>query len=151
MKLRSKILKLKTKKNFQFIDITDKVGEFVKKEDLKEGQILIFSRHTTLAVRVNEKENCFFDDFNKFFNEFIPKDKYYRHNDLKVRTENLVCSDGTRECLNGHAHCQHLFLGTSETVPVSNGKISLGKWQRILAIELDGPKQREIYLQLLGE
>ena len=62
-----------------------------------------------MAIRVNEKESGFFKDFEDFFKRTFPKDKYYRHNDLNVRTENLVCADGSHECLNGHSHCSHLF------------------------------------------
>lgn len=150
MKVRNKTIKLKTKKAFEYIDITDEVEDFIKKEKVKDGQVLVFSRHTTMAVRINEKENGIFCDFKDFMQKILPQDKYYKHNDLNIRTENLVCSDESEECINGHSHCQHLLLGTSETVPVVDGKMVLGRWQKIIAIELCSPRDREIHLQLIS-
>ena len=150
MKIQSKIIRFKTKKEFEYIDITDKVQGFIKESKVKDGQILVFSRHTTMAIRVNEKEDGFFKDFEQFFTKILPKEKYYKHNDLNIRTENLVCSDEGEECLNGHSHCQHFLLGTSETIPVVDSKLALGRWQKVIAIELCGPRDREVHLQLLS-
>lgn len=54
------------------------------------------------------------------------------------------------ECPNGHAHCQHLLLSTSETIPVLEGRFVLGVWQRIFLVELDRPRSREVVVQVLG-
>jgi secondary thiamine-phosphate synthase enzyme len=54
------------------------------------------------------------------------------------------------ECPNGHAHCQHLFLPTSETIPILDGKLTLGQWQRIFLVELDRPKRRCVLVNVLG-
>lgn len=151
MRVKNKTLKIKTKKIFEFIDITNQIEGFVKEEKIKNGQILVYSRHTTLAIRINEKESGIFHDFENFLQKILPKEKYYKHNDLGIRTENLVCSPGAAECLNGHSHYRQLLLGTSETIPIVDSKLYLGTWQRVLAIELDGPKNREIFLQVIGE
>lgn len=151
MKIKNRTIKLQTKKAPEFIDITSEVESFIKETGLKNGQVLIFSKHTTMAIRVNEKESDIFSDFEEFFKKLLPKNNYYHHNDLNIRTENLVCSDGSSECMNGHSHIQHLLLGTSETVPVVGGKIVLGRWQKVFAIELCSPRHREIHLQLIGE
>jgi len=151
MKISNKILKIKTKKYLQFIDLTDKIKKLVKETGIKNGLITVFSKHTTLAIKINEKEKGFFKDFAELFDQLIPQKKYYRHNDLSIRTENIVCSPGATDCLNGHSHCQHLLLGTSESIPLITGKINLGIWQKIFAIELDAGKNREIIIQTIGE
>lgn len=151
MKIVNKLIKLKTEKYLQFIDLTDEVKKISQKTKIKNGLINVYSRHTTVAIRINEKEKGIFADFAQLLDCLIPKKKYYQHNDLKIRTENLVCTPGATDCLNGHSHCQHLILGTSETIPVINGKLALGVWQRIFAIELDEARPREIIIQVIGE
>jgi secondary thiamine-phosphate synthase enzyme len=55
------------------------------------------------------------------------------------------------ECPNGHAHCQHLTLGSSEMIPIIKGELAFGKWQRVFLVELDLPKSREVVVQIMGE
>lgn len=135
----------------EFRDITTKVEQIVKTSKIKNGQVLIFSTHTTLAICVNEKEKGIVTDFKNLMNRIIPKDSYYCHNDLTIRTENLVCQSAASDCLNGHSHCTHLLMRNSETIPITNKKMALGIWQRIFAIELDCKRKREIIIQIIGE
>jgi secondary thiamine-phosphate synthase enzyme len=78
--------------------------------------------------------------------EMAPVDASYEHNDFTKRTVNM--EEG--ECKNGHAHCQHLFLPTSETLPVLDGQIPIGKWQRIFLIELDRARDRRVLVNVVG-
>jgi secondary thiamine-phosphate synthase enzyme len=149
--IKSKILKIKSKKHLEFKDISDEVVTFVKESEIKNGQVLVYSKHTTLAICINEKEKGIVNDFKKLINKLIPKNDYYEHNDLSIRTENLVCQSGVSDCLNGHSHCNHLIMRNSELIPIIDGKIGLGTWQRILAIELDCCRKRKIILQVTGE
>ena len=71
----------------------------------------------------------------------------YRHNDFRVRTVHMHDDESP----NGHSHCLQLMLGTSESVPVADGELLLGTWQRIFLVELDGPRSsREVVIQALG-
>lgn len=151
MAIYTRILKFKTRKYLEFVDLTDRVVADVKKAGVRAGVVTVFSRHTTLAVRVNEREKGFFSDFAELIEKLIPQKNYYRHNDLSIRTENLVCSVGATDCLNGHSHCQHLLMGASESIPVLEGKLALGTWQRVFAIELDSSRPREVVIQVVGE
>jgi secondary thiamine-phosphate synthase enzyme len=151
IKIQHSILKIKTRKALDFYDITEEVEKLVKESGIANGSVQVFSRHTTVAIRINEQEKGIIADFGDLLNRLIPKDVYYRHNDLSVRTENLVCDPGASDCLNGHSHCTHLFMGTSETIPVIDGKLMLGIWQRVFAIELDVARNRQIILQVIGE
>jgi secondary thiamine-phosphate synthase enzyme len=151
MLIKNKIIEIETKKNYQIIDVTDQAKEFINESTARNGQLLVFSQHTTFAIIINERESGITADSEEFFNSILPKEKYYRHNDLEIRTENLVCSTDGKECLNGHSHLKHFLLGTSVTIPVINGKMAFGTWQWILAVELDCPKKRSIVLQFIGE
>lgn len=150
MKIFKKILKVTAKNALDFIDLTEEVKKCVEEYGVKDGLICVFIKHTTAAIRINENEKGFKKDFKEFIQKLIPHDKYWRHNDLSIRTENVVCSPGATDCINGHSHIQQLFLGTSETIPIEKGRLVLGRWQRIFLIELDKPRPREIFLKILG-
>jgi len=149
--IRHKILKFKTEEYLEFRDLTEEIERFLKESGIKEGQVLVFSKHTTVAVCINEKEKGIVKDFKNLLKKILPKDGYYCHNDLKIRTENLVCQSGESDCLNGHSHCTQLMMRNSEAIPVIDGKMTLGVWQRIFAIELDCCREREIVVQIMGE
>jgi len=151
MKIISKTIKLRSKKYLEFIDLTDLVKEFVSESKINNGSVLIYSKHTTMAIRINEKERGIVEDFVSFINKLLPKNAYYRHNNLTVRTENLVCDPGASDCMNGHSHCLHLLLGSSETIPINKSKLILGLFQRIFAIELDCGRNREVVIQIIGK
>lgn len=152
MKIKNHVLKYKTKKFVDFIDITEDIESLIKKEKIKNGHVLVFSKHTTAAIRINEKEQGIYKDFKQLIKKIIPAEQYYHHNDLTKRTENLVCDVGASDCLNGHSHCLHLLMGaTSEYIPIINGKLAFGLYQRIFLIELDCPRSREVIVQIASE
>ena len=150
MNVHRDTIKIRTKEFCEFIDITEKIEKFLKKTGIKDGVVSIHSKYTTLTIRVNERESGLIADFKDFISKLIPKDNYYRHNDLSVRTENLVCDPNASDCLNAHSHIGHLFMGTSEFLPIIEGKLMLGTWQRIFAIELDCSRNREVFIQAMG-
>lgn len=151
MQIKNTTFELKTNDYLEFRDITEEVEKFVKETEIKNGMILVYSMHTTLAVCINEHEKGIFGDFKDLMCKLIPKNCYYRHNDLSIRTENLVCQSAASDCLNGHSHCNQLLMRNSETIPIVDGKMHLGTWQRILAIELDCERKRQVFLQAMGE
>lgn len=146
MRLYRTVLERRAEKAPQFIDITDAVSASVEASEVREGTVTVFSRHTTAAIVINENEPLLLKDMARFLQGTAPRDGAYRHNDFVIRTANMT----EDECPNGHAHCQHLFLGASETVPVSDGKLLLGRWQRVFMIELDRPRLRQIVVQIQG-
>ncbi len=85
-------------------------------------------------------------DMEQFLEKVAPAQAYYNHNDC---THSL---EPEREGgPNGHAHCQQLLLGASEAVPIAQGDLVLGQWQRLFLVELDRGREREIVVQLVGE
>jgi len=152
MKTYKKTLSYTTEEFLHFLDITDDVQNIVNESKAKNGMVLVYSFHTTAAIRINEKEKGLVRDFKILAKKIAPSDVYYHHNDLTERTENLVCQSGASDCLNGHSHMLHLLMGaTSETVPISDGKLIMGVWQRIFLVELDVARKRNILIKVMGE
>jgi secondary thiamine-phosphate synthase enzyme len=131
----------------EFIDITDEVVRAVGESEISSGVAVIFSRHTTAAIKINENEPLLLKDMEHFLERCASKQTYYGHNDFAIRTVHMH----EDECPNGHAHCQHLMLGSSEMVPIMDGELVFGKWQRVFLIELDIPREREVIVQVMGE
>ena len=130
----------------EFIDITAQVSDLVRETGVKDGLVCIYSKHTTAAIKVNENEPLLIKDMEQFLLRIAPVNAYYGHNDFTIRTVNMT----EDECPNGHAHCQHLLLSSSETIPLMDGELQLGTWQRLFLIELDRPRQREVLVQVVG-
>ena len=129
-----------------FQDITDQIASIVADSGVRFGQVTVFSTHTTAAIRINENEPLLLRDMARTLRQLAPANAYYEHNDFGRRTVNM----NDDECANGHAHCQHLFLSTSETIPVIEGRPALGTYQRIFLIELDHPRLRKIIVSTMG-
>ena len=130
----------------QFIDITPAVQDFIRRSGVSHGLAVIFSRHTTAAIKINEHEPELLKDMEAFLSRLSPAEAAYFHNDFSVRTVNMM----EDECPNGHAHCQHLLLSTSETLPIVGGQLHLGVWQSVFLVELDRPRERTVVVQVIG-
>ena len=144
---RLRRLVFQTHEAIQFLDITDEVADLVRVAGLTEGVATVFSRHTTAAVCIQEAEPLLLEDLREFLQRNAPAHAHYRHNDFRVRTVHMHDDESP----NGHAHCLQMMLGTSESVPVVDGELLLGTWQRIFLVELDGPRpRREVLLQTVG-
>ena len=139
-------LELQTTEGPSFHDLTDDVLTIVADSGVVFGSVTVFSTHTTAAVRINEAEPLLLRDMARVLRQLAPANAYYEHNDFGRRTEHMT----ENEPLNGHSHCQHLFLSTSETVPVIDGKPALGEWQRIFLIELDHARPRRVLVTVNG-
>jgi secondary thiamine-phosphate synthase enzyme len=129
-----------------FLDITDDVLAAVAATGVHAGQVTVFSQHTTAAIVINEHEPLLLRDMARLLRSLAPAGAHYEHNDFTVRTVNM----NPDECPNGHAHCQHLFLRTSETIPIVDGVPALGAYQRIFLVELDHPRQRRVLVSMVG-
>ncbi len=147
MKTQVFCLELESQRAPEFIDITQQVQECVAEAGVAFGFVVIFSKHTTAAIKINENEPLLLQDMEQFLERVSPRNGHYNHNNFEIRTVNM----NEDECPNGHAHCQHLLLGTSETIPIADGMMQFGQWQSIFLIELDHPRTREVLVQVLGE
>ncbi len=123
------VISINTSKKLEIIDITSMVRDGIVKEGISDGILLVFSFHTTTAIIVNEPESRLLSDVVEFLKNAVSDNREYRHDEIDN---------------NASAHLRALLLGNSVALPVLNGDIKLGTWQRILFIELDGPRTRKV-------
>jgi secondary thiamine-phosphate synthase enzyme len=135
-----------TERPTQFIDLTQRLQDEVSAAGLRTGRVHLQSLHTTLGISINENERLLLGDFEQLLERLAPHGAVYLHDDFGQR-------DGVPddEPANGHAHCRLLLLSPSATVLVEDGQLVLGRWQSVLAVELDGPRHRELAVQLDGD
>ncbi len=146
MKSFFKLIKLETKKQFEIIDITEQIKNIVQLADISNGICLVFSPHTTAAVRINHNEPLLMQDIMKTLYRLAPVDISYSHDLFEVR-QNIAPNERS----NGHAHVKAFLLGSSENLIIENEKLQIGDKQSVFFIELDGGRNRQIYVKILGE
>ena len=123
----------RTRRKFEVVDITPRVAELVKRAALPEGMCTIFVRHATAAVIINENADAGFrQDIITALDKLFPEG-IWEHDKIDD---------------NGAAHLKAAFLGPSESIPVRDGRLLLGTWQGIALVECDGPRDREIVIDL---
>lgn len=137
----SKSLKLNSSSKFQIIDITRDIvailNEINNENKINEGIVNIFTKHSTSAICVNENEKGLLNDFEKVLKDIVKEKDNYKHDFIDN---------------NAASHIRAFFLGSSETIPIVDGRLDLGTWQSIFFIELDGPRSnRTIDLTFIGE
>ena len=132
---------VQTEQRIELVDLTKTVMEFVRKFNMREGLVTLWSMHTTCALFINEFQAALLSDIKRLLEQMVARDAEYLHNDPNH-------SDCDR--MNADAHLRALLLGHSLTLQVSGGEVVLGQWQRILMAELDGPRARSLRLQIFG-
>ena len=137
----SKSLKVSSSSNFQIMDITRDVvtalNEINKQNKMDNGIVNIFTKHSTSSIRVNENEKGLLLDFEKALKDIVKEKDNYKHDFIDN---------------NAASHIRAFILGSSETIPIVDGRLDLGTWQSIFFIELDGPRtNRTVDLTFIGE
>ena len=120
---------VETDERTQVIDITQEVTEELQNQRATDGLCTVFVQHTTAGAVVNEAESGLLDDFEGFLESLVPDRDDYRHDRIDD---------------NADSHLRALLLGESVSVPVEDGDLALGTWQRILFAECDGPRTRQV-------
>ena len=142
MKVFSTSFSLSTKERTEISDITRLVLEASHQFPVSEGMALVNTLHTTCALFINEFQAALIDDLKGLVERLVPERGGYRHNDPRYSD----CERG-----NAHSHLRAALLGRNIAVGVSNGELTLGRFQSIIFAELDGPRKREITVQVIGE
>ncbi|MBW2966256.1 secondary thiamine-phosphate synthase enzyme YjbQ [Candidatus Woesearchaeota archaeon] len=118
----------------EIIDITEQTKKIVKESKVKEGICVVYTAHATCAVMINENwDPNIMDDILEALDKLIPQGKW-RHD----KVDN-----------NGAAHIKASIIGPSETIPIKDGKLTLGQWQDIMLADFDGPRQRKVIVEIL--
>lgn len=129
----------------ELVDLTDALVRAVAGSGIETGIVTVQTTHTTTALLVNEGEALLHEDFRALLARLAPLGVAYRHDDLARRRD--VAPGEPR---NGHAHCRALLLPTSICLNIVDGRLTLGRWQRLFLAEFDGPRERAVTVVALG-
>lgn len=126
-------LRIKTTAAKEIVDLTDQLEPVIRKAKLQEGLCALFVTHTTAALTTGEIGEGTDEDFLEVVEEIIPRIRFqHAHNPA-----------------HAWSHMASSILGPSMTVPVSGGKLVLGTWQSVMLVELDGPRERIVYVTVI--
>ena len=142
MKTQLETLALKTTEKQQLINITSRVKQAVMASGIRNGFIGLFSQHTTAALMVTEFQNALLDDIACFLRRVVADDLQYKHNSPEF-------SDCDRK--NAASHLRSMLFNNSVVLPVSEGELVLGQFQSVVLAEMDGPRERSLKVQFLGD
>jgi secondary thiamine-phosphate synthase enzyme len=137
MKSHTEYLWFNTKKQREFINITEEVEKALEKSQIKEGLILVSAMHITAGVYVNDAESGLIADIEEWLEKLAPFRRDYRHH----RTGET----------NGDAHLKNLLIGHEVVVPVTDGKLDFGPWQQVYYAEFDGQRRKRVLIKVIGE
>jgi secondary thiamine-phosphate synthase enzyme len=127
-----KTISVKTSARTEMVDVTSLVERELAGTGISEGRIALYVPHTTAAITINEgADPAVKADVLMMLNRIVPWEADYKH------------LEG-----NSPAHVKASLVGSSETVLITNGRLLLGAWQRIFFCEFDGPRNRQIHLQI---
>jgi secondary thiamine-phosphate synthase enzyme len=146
MQIINEIIEVETEQGIGICNITPQIERILEATRIKNGQVLVFSRHTTTALAINENEERLLEDTKVHLRKLAPESERYLHNDLHLRRD--IPAD---EPMNAHSHLMAMMLSTSEVIPVVDGQLALGTWQSVLFFDLDGPRKRTVFVQISGE
>jgi secondary thiamine-phosphate synthase enzyme len=139
MPVKTTSISISTQGNADIQDITDQIARNVLQSGLKNGTVTIFCPSATSALTTIEYESGALSDLRRFFDETIPVNREYAHNER--------WHDG-----NGHSHVRAALLGPSLTIPFVEGQLTLGTWQQVVYVDFDNrPRQRKLAVQVIGE
>jgi secondary thiamine-phosphate synthase enzyme len=142
MKIFSTSFALATLERTEISDITKQIREAVVQLGVTTGIALVNTLHTTCALFINEFQAALIDDLKRLVERQVPERAGYRHDDPRYSD----CERG-----NAHAHLKTALIGRSIAVGINDGELTLGRFQSIIFAEFDGPRKREIALQVIGE
>ena len=142
MKVYNTSFTLSTDERTEVSDVTKRVRDAIQQFPISAGIALINTLHTTCALFINEFQSALIDDLKHLIERLVPERDVYRHDDPRVSD----CERG-----NAHAHLRAALIGRSIAVGINNTELTLGRFQSIIFAELDGPRRREISIQVIGE
>lgn len=138
-------IELKTGEGISLHDLMTDIRQVINESGIQNGFVTVTSQHTTTAISINENEERLVEDVKNFLTRLIPPSDRYLHNDIDLRD----CPPDEPE--NAHSHLAAMLLGSSEVVSIADGDMILGQYQSVMLFELDGPRQRQVSVQVYGE
>ena len=140
-KIASTTFVIRTDERVELKSITGEIAAFVEQVPIRDGIVHVSSLHTTAGLMMNEVQGALLSDMVNLFEQVIPSAVYYKHNDP-------LLSDCDRR--NADAHLRAVVVGHSVSIPIIEGRLKLGTWQKVLLAEFDGPNNRKVHVQVMG-
>ncbi len=136
MKIFTEHLTINTDQRIDFVNITSKIEEIVKKSEIKEGIVLINPMHITASVFINDAESGLIQDFKEWLEKLAPKEFNYHHHNTGED--------------NGFSHLWRIIMGRETTVAITEGNLDFGTWEQIFYGEFDGQRNKKILVKIIG-
>jgi secondary thiamine-phosphate synthase enzyme len=133
---RTEYLVFETKKEREFLNITERIRAIVRSSGVSEGMVLVSSMHITSAVYVNDDESGLLKDISAWSDRLAPPGDYEHHRSGET---------------NGDAHLKNLLLGHQVLLPVTGGDLDLGPWEQVFYAEFDGRRPKRVVVKVLGD
>ena len=158
-------MSVETGRTVSMVDITKEVAAVVEKSGCVEGTVTVLAKHSTVGVMLNEFEERFVSDARQWLLKIAPPSYPWLHNDIDFRAGPPGYPGGDdawramrmQEPPNAHSHIIQFVVGTSEAIPIHEGKMTIGTFQNIIVVDADGavgnigsPKSRSICVQVQG-
>jgi secondary thiamine-phosphate synthase enzyme len=137
MKVHTEYLTLHTKTRRAYVHLTPQVEAALNKSGIKEGMVLVSAMHITAGVYVNDNESGLIEDIGQWLEELAPANPDYKHHQTGED--------------NGDAHLKSMLVHHEVIVPVTNGKLDFGPWQRVFYAEFDGQRDKRVIIKIMGE
>lgn len=137
MKFHTEYLTFNTKKQREYINITDDVSAIIERSGISEGMVLVSAMHITAGVYVNDAESGLIQDIDDWLEEVAPFNPDYRHH----RTGET----------NGDSHLKSLLIHHQILAPITKGKLDFGPWQQIYYAEFDGQRRKRVVVKVMGD
>ena len=141
VRMITETLRVVTDKRCELYNLTERIADILRRHDVKDGMVLLSSLHTTMALFVNEWQAALLHDVKSMLNKVVSPNDGWQHDDP-------AHSDCDRR--NAHSHLQASLLGHALSLGVAKGKLVLGQFQAIIAAELDGPRNRDLAIQIIA-
>jgi secondary thiamine-phosphate synthase enzyme len=137
MKFHTEYLTFNTKKHREYVHITPQVEKIVHASGVTNGLALVSAMHITAGVYVNDDERGLIQDIDKWLEQLAPFREDYLHHQTGED--------------NGDSHLKAILVHHQVIVPVTNGKLLLGTWQRVFYAEFDGQRSKRVVVVVMGE
>jgi secondary thiamine-phosphate synthase enzyme len=137
MKTLTDYLTFHTKKHRAYVHITPQIEALVKKSGVQEGMALVSAMHITAGVYVNDNEPGLIEDIDNWLEGLAPFREHYKHH--------LTGED------NGDSHLKAILVHHQVILPITDGKLDLGTWQRVFYAEFDGQRSKRVIVKIMGE
>lgn len=137
MRFHTEYLVFNTKKHREYIHITPQVEAAVKKSGVKEGFAFVSAMHITAGIYVNDNESGLIEDIDVWLEGLAPFRKDYKHHQTGED--------------NGDSHLKALLMHHEVTLPITEGQLDLGTWQRVFYAEFDGRRNKRVIIKIMGE